>query len=382
MYSQTGLGGLTHLYQAEGCQQPCDLTAVSGNINISFIILLNSKELRRSKWTQPNLTTSTNTVRHQCSKFLWRAQWQADRPQQHLTQQCISLHQQFLYADFPVVHQRWVRDTFKTLSTQSLGSTESFHWLLQPLTGSVISLWHSLLIYRWRGLVFLGKGTRGACGHGQGLLSPQSKNALLAEAVAASRLVGVVQDQVAVGALVALLQAFHKLVVGVGLEVQRVGAGGVLAREDARESSGFVTGHGSCTGKRSRHREKLFKYSLAATRPRLPLAVGCCWQEGSHLQGGDRFQRETWCQLWKNNKTLTEPQNEDYTTSIKAHFFGRELHNLKIIPQNWDFYGLVGFCFFLIFLQQFLVSKKLQADTAGESRGQVLALMLTRKVST
>lgn len=142
------------------------------------------------------------------------------------------------------------------------------------------------------------------------------------------------QDQVAVGALVALLQAFHKLVVGVGLEVQRVGAGGVLAREDARESSGFVTGHGSCTGKRSRHREKLFKYSLAATWPRLPLAAGCCWQEGSHLQEGDRFQRETRCQLWKNNKTLTEPQNEDYTTSIKAHFFGRELHNLKIIPQN------------------------------------------------
>lgn len=161
------------------------------------------------------------------------------------------------------------------------------------------------------------------------MLSPQSKNAVLAEAVPASRLVRVVQDQVAVGALVALLQPFHKLVVSVGLKVQGAGAGGVLAREDARESSGFVTGHGSGTGKRSRHREKLFKCSLAASA-----SAGCCWQEGSHLQGGDRFHRETWCQLWKNNKTLTEPQNKDHATSVKTQFFGKELHNLKIIPQN------------------------------------------------
>lgn len=215
----------------------------------------------------------------------------------------------------------------------------------------VIPLWHSLLIYWRRGLLFLGKGTGGACRHGRSLLSPQSEDALLAEAVPAARLVGVVQDQVAVGALVPLLQALHKLVVGVGLKVQGASAGGVLACEDARESGGFVTGHGSCVGKGSRCREKLFKHSLAATLTRLPLAAGCCWQEGSHLQGGDRFQRETWCQLWKNNKTLTEPQNNDHAASIKAHFFGKELHSLKIIPQNCDFYGLVGFCFcFLVFL--------------------------------
>lgn len=76
----------------------------------------------------------------------------------------------------------------------------------------------------------------------------QSKDALLAKAVPAPRLVGVAKDEVAVGALVPVFQGFHKLVVSIRLEVQGDSAGGVLACEDARESSGFVAGHESCTG--------------------------------------------------------------------------------------------------------------------------------------
>lgn len=157
------------------------------------------------------------------------------------------------------------------------------------------------------------------------MLSPQSKDAVLAEAVAASRLVGVSQHPAAVGALVALLQALHKPVVGVGLEIQRAGVGGVLPREGARGSGGFVTGHGSCSGKRRGHREKLLKYSLAATCASATAGSRLLLAGGLSSAGGDRFQRETRCQPWKNNKTLTEPQNKDYTTSIKAHFFGKEL---------------------------------------------------------
>jgi len=53
----------------------------------------------------------------------------------------------------------------------------------------------------------------------------------------------------------------------------------------------------------------------------------------------DRFRGEKRHQLWKKNKMLGEPQNDGYATSIKAHFFGKEFHNLKIIPQNRDFYA-------------------------------------------
>lgn len=166
------------------------------------------------------------------------------------------------------------------------------------------------------GCFFSGKQTRGACGRGRSLLSPQRKDALLAEAVPASRLVGVAQDPVAVGALVPLLQALHKPVVGVGLEIQGAGAGGVLAREDARESSGFVTGHGSCTGKRSRHGEKLFKHSLAATLPRLPLAAGCCcWQEGSHLQRGTGFRGKHGASY---GRTIKHSQNHKTKITLQA----------------------------------------------------------------
>lgn len=104
------------------------------------------------------------------------------------------------------------------------------------------------------------------------MLSPQSKDALLAEAVPASRLVRVAQHPAAIGALVALLQALHKPVVGLGLEIQRAGAG-VLPCEGARGSGEFLTGHGSCSGKRSGHREKLFKHSLAA--------LGYRWQQAA-----------------------------------------------------------------------------------------------------
>lgn len=48
-------------------------------------------------------------------------------------------------------------------------------------------------------------------------------------------------------------------------------------------------------------------------------------------------------QLWKNNKMLREPQNDGYTTSIKACFFGKEFHNLKTIPQNRDVYVFLNF---------------------------------------
>ena len=44
---------------------------------------------------------------------------------------------------------------------QSLSSTESFHWLLQRFIRSVLLLWHSLLIYRRRWLLFR-KGNTGS----------------------------------------------------------------------------------------------------------------------------------------------------------------------------------------------------------------------------
>lgn len=75
---------------------------------------------------------------------------------------------------------------------------------------------------------------------------------------------------------------------------------------------------------------------------------------------------------------LREPQNDGYMASIKAHFFGNEFHNLKIIPQNRDFYVLLSF------LAAALSFKTVTRVThmVGESRGQVLALMSTRKVYT
>lgn len=83
-------------------------------------------------------------------------------------------------------------------------------------------------------------------------------------------------------------------------------------------------------------------------------------------------------QLWKNNKMLREPQNDGYTTSIEACFFGKEFHNLKTIPQNRDVYV------FLNFLAAALSLKKIAGvtDMAGESRGQILALMSAREVYT
>lgn len=75
---------------------------------------------------------------------------------------------------------------------------------------------------------------------------------------------------------------------------------------------------------------------------------------------------------------LREPQNDGYTTSIKAHLFGKEFHNLKIIPQNRDF------CIILNSVAAALSLKKITrvTDTVGESRGQVSALMSARKVYT
>lgn len=50
--------------------------------------------------------------------------------------------------------------------------------------------------------------------------SPQRPDALLAEAVPAAGLVGVVKHGVAEGTFVAFFQLLHKLVLGVGLKVQ------------------------------------------------------------------------------------------------------------------------------------------------------------------
>lgn len=101
---------------------------------------------------------------------------------------------------------------------------------------------------------------------------------------------GIAKDEVAVGALVPVFQGFNKLVVGIRLKVQRDGAGRVLAREDARESSRFVTGHGSCAGNQTQGDSfQIFTGShaaLATTCSRLPLTGGL-----SSAAGCDRFRR-------------------------------------------------------------------------------------------
>lgn len=106
----------------------------------------------------------------------------------------------------------------------------------------------------------------------------------------------------------------------------------------------------------TRHGENPFNSSPAVTLPRLTLAAGCRSHEGFHLQQGamDFGGKCSGRTLWKNNKMLRELQNDGYMTSTKAHFFGKEFHNLKIIPQNRDFYA------FLNFLASALSLKKLQ----------------------
>lgn len=61
--------------------------------------------------------------------------------------------------------------------------------------------------------------------------SPQRQDAVLAEAVSAAGLVGIVKHRVAEGTFVAFFQLLHKLVLGVGLEVQGNGVARVLADE-------------------------------------------------------------------------------------------------------------------------------------------------------
>lgn len=61
--------------------------------------------------------------------------------------------------------------------------------------------------------------------------SPQRQDAVLAEAVPAASLVGVVKHRVTEGTFVPFFQLLHKLVLCVGLKVQGNGVGRVLADE-------------------------------------------------------------------------------------------------------------------------------------------------------
>lgn len=124
----------------------------------------------------------------------------------------------------------------------------------------------------------------------------------------AARLVRVAKDEVAVGTLVPVLQGFHKPVVGIGLEVQGDGAGGVLAREDARESSGFIAGHESCTGSQAQEE------SLQAFTTRCSYRL----RQGGVISSGVR-------QVSEGNEApaMEKQQSSGDMTSITAQFCGK-----------------------------------------------------------
>lgn len=307
-------------------------------------------------------------MRHQCSEFLWKAQWQTDRPQQHLTQQyqltsTVSLC--WLPCGSPAPGKVF-RDTFRTLSTQSLASTEPFHWLLQPLTGSATLLWHSLLISRRRGLVFFRKGNKGS-------LRTREERALTSEQECSAGRSGA------------------RIPSGAGC----AGPGGsrrtcsappafpqTCSQRRARSPGSWCwrsSGAWRCLREqRVRHRpwERHWEAKQTQGEALQMLPGSHCLSRlllagGLSSAGGRQVSQGNMVPAMENNKTLTEPQNKDHATSVKIQFFGKELHNLKIIPQNWNFYGLVGFWFlFFFFLAAVLSLKKLQEFQLGKAEAK------------
>lgn len=67
--------------------------------------------------------------------------------------------------------------------------------------------------------------------------SPQGQDAVLAEAVPTSCLVGVVKHRAAEGTFVALFQPLHKLVLYIGLKIQGNGVARILANETTGRTS-------------------------------------------------------------------------------------------------------------------------------------------------
>lgn len=97
--------------------------------------------------------------------------------------------------------------------------------------------------------------------------SPQGQDAVLAEAVPAARLVGVVEHRAAEGAPVALLQRLHKAVLCVGLEVQGDGVAGILADETTGDSPLLLRrGHSGGRGEEEENSEANSQTSAASGR--------------------------------------------------------------------------------------------------------------------
>lgn len=307
MYSQTGLGGKLICTKQKRCQQPCDLTAASGNINISFIILLNSEELYRSKWTQLNLTTSTKHRETSMQQIPLKSTV-ADR------QTTAAPHTEavsaYINSFFMLTSRVKSLETLSEHWAHSHGSsTQPFHWLPQPLTGSIILLWDSLLMW----VAFFKKGTKGS-------LQTQEECALTSEQGCTAGRSGA---RIPSGAGCAAPGGNRRTCSA------PPGSPQTCSRPRAQNPESWCWSSAVWRCPRERrvpHRPWELLWEAKRTQgealqtlpgsPGLPLAAGCGWQEGSHLQEETDFREKHGASYVR--RTIKHSQNHKTKIALQA----------------------------------------------------------------